>query len=158
MPLRRYADFRGRSGRPEFWWWTLFYYIVTIFLLVIMFAGFPWGYVFDASTDPGTKVPVGDGPFDIVGPAFWIGIGLYLIFFLGTIVPNLAVTVRRLHDRGMSGWWYGGLLIINFIPIINTFAFFGYIALLIVCILPGGAGPNRWGPDPRDPSQASVFE
>ncbi|MWV27462.1 DUF805 domain-containing protein [Erythrobacter sp. GH3-10] len=154
LPLRRYADFRGRSRRAEFWWWTLLYYIITAVLLAITFSGFPWEAIINESLAPDL---IEDDPFEVFGAGLWVGAGLYGLFFLATFIPNLAVTVRRLHDRGMSGWWYGGLLIASFIPVIDMLAFFGYIALFIICILPGQEGANRWGPDPKDPSQASVF-
>lgn len=137
----------------------LFYCIVSTALLAIMFFGLPRGYLLGASADPAATAPVvADGPSDSLELGFWAGLVLYLIFLAATIVPSLAVTVRRMHDRGMSGWWYAGLLMMNFVSIINALAVFGYVALLIVCLLPGQAGPNRWGPKARDPSQASVFE
>ena len=154
LPLRRYADFRGRSGRAEFWWWTLFYYLVSAVLVAIMLAGLPWEAMSDENLDAQV---LDDSPFGQVGAGVWIGAILYGLFFIATFVPNLSVTVRRLHDRGMSGWWYAGLIILNFMPIINILAVVGFIVLLIICILPGQEGANRWGPDPKDPSQASVF-
>ncbi len=60
--------------------------------------------------------------------------------------------------QGPFGTFCPGLLIANFVPLVNILTFFGFVALLVVCALPGEAGPNRWGPDPKDPSQASVFE
>ncbi len=157
LPLRRYADFRGRSRRAEFWWWTLAYILVTVALIAVMFSGFPW----DAVGSDGQDVPLPDpedGPFAVFGVGTWIGGVLYFLFWAGTIVTSLAVTVRRLHDRGISGWWYGGLLIANFIPLVNILTVFGFIALLVICAFPGQKGPNRWGPDPKDPSEAYVFE
>lgn len=155
-PLRRYADFRGRSGRAEFWWWTLAYYAITILLMLLVFSGYPWELMFSDSIDPAT-VDLDGGPFAFFGLSTWLGFALYFIFALGTLVPSLAVFVRRLHDRGMSGWWLAGVIILNFIPILNMLSFFGYIGLLVICALLGQEGPNRWGPDPKDPAQALVF-
>lgn len=73
---------------------------------------------------------------------------------LAIIVPSIAVSIRRLHDRDMSGWWYLGLTLAGLIPIIG---FLASIALLVLMALPGTPGPNRFGPDPKDPSQAAVF-
>lgn len=153
-PLRRYADFRGRAGRAEFCWWTLGYIALAIGLMLVMFSGFPWQIMFGDSIDQST---LDAEPFAGVGAAFWLGAVFYLIFVLGTLVPNLAVTVRRLHDRGMSGWWYAGVLILNFVPGLNMISFFGFIGILVICALPGQEGPNRWGADPKDPAHASVF-
>ena len=53
---------------------------------------------------------------------------------LALILPALAVTARRLHDTDRSGWW----ILIGIVP-------FGGLILLIMCVLPGTAGPNRYG-------------
>jgi uncharacterized membrane protein YhaH (DUF805 family) len=60
------------------------------------------------------------------------------VFGLVTIVPNISVAVRRLHDLDRTGWW----LLIGFIPLV------GWIILLIWYCTRGTAGPNRFGPDP----------
>ncbi|MCX4956903.1 MULTISPECIES: DUF805 domain-containing protein [Streptomyces] len=63
-------------------------------------------------------------------------VGLY---FLGTFVPSLAVTVRRLHDLGKSGAWY----FIAFVP------FIGGIWLLVLTATAGQPQPNEYGADPK---------
>lgn len=63
---------------------------------------------------------------------------LWLLVFLGLVLPNLAVAVRRLHDRGKSGWF----LLVGFIPIV------GNIWLLVEMASRGDEGPNRFGPPP----------
>ncbi|MFB6824746.1 DUF805 domain-containing protein [Streptomyces virginiae] len=63
-------------------------------------------------------------------------VGLY---FLGTFVPSLAVTVRRLHDLGKSGAWY----FIAFVP------FIGGIWLLVLTATAGQQQQNQYGPDPK---------
>lgn len=65
------------------------------------------------------------------------GVGL-ILFFLVSLIPSIAVGVRRLHDTDRSGWWY----LIGFIPYI------GALILLIFFVLPGSAGYNRFGPPP----------
>lgn len=70
---------------------------------------------------------------------------LFGIYILGTIIPTLAVTVRRLHDTNRSGW----NILIRFIPLV------GDIILLIFLVEEGGHGPNRYGPDPKE---ESVFD
>jgi uncharacterized membrane protein YhaH (DUF805 family) len=62
----------------------------------------------------------------------------YPIFGLVTILPSLAVAVRRLHDLDRSGWW----LLLALIPLI------GSIVLLIWFCTRGTDGSNRFGPDP----------
>jgi uncharacterized membrane protein YhaH (DUF805 family) len=54
---------------------------------------------------------------------------------LGLLLPNLAVTVRRLHDTDRSGWW----ILLGLIPVIGT------IVLLVFYVQPGTAGSNQFG-------------
>lgn len=61
------------------------------------------------------------------------------IYTLAVLIPSLAVTVRRLHDIGRSGWW----LLIAFIPLI------GALILLIFTVLDSKPGSNQYGPDPK---------
>jgi uncharacterized membrane protein YhaH (DUF805 family) len=75
-------------------------------------------------------------------------------FGLAVLVPSIAVVVRRLHDRDLSGWWYLGAIVAGMIPFVG---FIASIALLVLMFLPGTPGPNRFGPDPKDPSNANVF-
>ena|SRR5262249_2262213 len=62
----------------------------------------------------------------------------YLIFVLATLVPNFAVSVRRLHDLDRTGWW----LLLFLIPLI------GAIILLVWFCMRGTVGANRFGDDP----------
>jgi len=64
---------------------------------------------------------------------------LYVVYILGIILPSIAVTVRRLHDVGKSGWWY----FIVLIPII------GAIWLLVLLCTDGTPGANSYGPSPK---------
>ena len=66
---------------------------------------------------------------------------LLSVFNLIVFIPRLAVLVRRLHDVGKSGWSYFWILL----PIA------GVIMILIWLCRAGQAGPNRFGPDPKDP-------
>ena len=89
MPLRRYAEFSGRSRRKEYWMFTLLLIIVNIVVGIV-----------EASL--GLAGTFGYGP-------------LSLLVMLAIIVPSIAVGVRRLHDTGRSGWW----MLIAFLPIIG---------------------------------------
>jgi uncharacterized membrane protein YhaH (DUF805 family) len=73
--------------------------------------------------------------FDNRGFLFWVGSA----FGLATLIPTLAVVWRRLHDSNRSGGWF----FIAFIPLI------GWIWLLVLLLLGGTPGANRFGPDPR---------
>ncbi|MEC0090378.1 DUF805 domain-containing protein [Paenibacillus macquariensis] len=60
---------------------------------------------------------------------------LYSLFIL---LPTLAVTVRRLHDTGRSGWWY----FISFIPLVG-----GIIIFVFTCL--DSVEDNEYGPNPK---------
>jgi uncharacterized membrane protein YhaH (DUF805 family) len=120
----KYAVFNGRARRKEYWYWYLFNFIISIFISVVSFV---------ISYSTGTETDTGMG---------WFGLFIYLVFIiysLGVIIPNLAVTVRRLHDTNRSGWWY----FISLIP------FIGGLLLLIYLIEDGTPGDNQYGPDPK---------
>ncbi|WP_299529486.1 DUF805 domain-containing protein [uncultured Streptomyces sp.] len=63
----------------------------------------------------------------------------YFIYVIAVLVPSLAVTVRRLHDTGRSGWWF----FISFIPLV------GGIILLVFTASEGKPEANEYGPNPK---------
>ena len=71
----KYADFRGRAPRSEYWWFVLFYMLVYLAVALV-------GVVSDTLA----------------------GIVQFVVW-LGLLVPSIAVAVRRLHDTDRSGWW-----------------------------------------------------
>ena len=79
----------------------------------------------------------------ILGINFDEGAGgpLYLILLLGTIIPGLAVAVRRLHDVGKSGWF----IFIWIVPLVGPFW------LLIILASEGSHGKNVYGENPKRP-------
>ena len=116
--FQKYATFEGRATRAEFWFWQLFHLLCFIGLFLLVFIS---NFLYNVGNTPVTP----DAP-QLIEP-FW-GLpyiyGFYLIFLLGTIMPSLAVVVRRLHDIGKSGWFY----FIGAIPIIG-----GIILLIWMC-------------------------
>ena len=148
MPFRRYADFRGRSCRKEYWMFSL--------LLLIVYAALGIAAV---------MVAAGLGVFSMTNeqdilvalthqPVMWLIIGIAGIFSLAIIIPSISISVRRLHDLGYSGWWYLAYVIVTQIPFLNWVVAAAY---LIVMCLRGNAGENRFGADPLDLSRAHVF-
>jgi uncharacterized membrane protein YhaH (DUF805 family) len=113
LVLKRYFKFSGRSGRSEFWGFVLASAIVS---LVIFFA---------------EKLAGLD--HSMVGP--------YDLYVLLTLIPIISLWVRRLHDIGKSGWWYG----IALIPLI------GVIVLFIWAARDSERVPNRFGERPHSP-------
>ncbi|NLX26725.1 MAG: DUF805 domain-containing protein [Lentisphaerae bacterium] len=61
------------------------------------------------------------------------------IYSLAVLIPGIAVSVRRLHDTGRSGWW----LLISFIPLI------GAIVLIVFMATDGAPGDNQYGTNPK---------
>ena len=120
MPLRRYADFGGRSRRMEFWMWQLFLFLVNMVVFVIAIAiiggalfalmsgnpgAFDSGadYSYDGSADYAGDVPVGG--LAAIGIGGLVIFGLLALWGLFILIPNLAVAIRRLHDTNRTGWW-----------------------------------------------------
>jgi uncharacterized membrane protein YhaH (DUF805 family) len=161
MPLRRYAEFSGRSRRMEFWMWKLFTFLASAAIgLILMVVGGAAGLsVFFGNPDAAAGA----------GGAMLIMLLLYLLFALAIFIPDLAVTVRRLHDTDRSGWWIlapaapytvaiAALLASEGEMSGTTGAIAGLcglvaivlaIALLVFMFVEGTRGPNRFGPDPK---------
>lgn len=137
LPLKRYADFSGRSRRKEYWMFQLLNVIVMVLLIALMVAGGASGSVDDTS---GAEA----GP----GALFAIGMGLFVLWWLAILIPTLAVTVRRFHDHEKSGWMF----LINFIPVVG-----GWIVLFFM-VQPGTRGDNSYGPDPKGEFDVTTFE
>jgi uncharacterized membrane protein YhaH (DUF805 family) len=133
LPYKRYADFSGRSRRREFWMFTLFYSLVLVAML----------FAFVAASGPFNDA-AGTADSGAVSATFVIAL---LVFWLGSLIPGLAVQVRRFHDQGNSGW----LVLLNLIPYLGSF-----IVLILMCI-DGTRGDNSYGPDPKGRSPAGVF-
>lgn len=108
----KYVEFNGRARRAEFWWFILFVFVVSTILSLIDMALF-------------------EGVLQDIGP-------LSAIFTLITLIPAIAVTARRLHDVGRSGWWQ----LLFLLPVI------GFLVILFWAVQKGTDGPNEYGRDP----------
>ncbi|HUD29402.1 MAG TPA: DUF805 domain-containing protein [Novosphingobium sp.] len=147
MPFRRYAEFNGRSRRMEYWAFTLLNVIVYAVIAVLALA---MGFSLSTLTD----LESGNASSAALGGGFMLLMGIGGLYFLATFIPGLAVAIRRLHDRDMSGWWYLGFAVLGMIPFVGWIA---SIAFLVILFLPGTPGFNRFGEDPKDPTGADVF-
>ncbi|HSX53854.1 MAG TPA: DUF805 domain-containing protein [Sphingomonas sp.] len=139
-PYRRYFKFRGRSRRTEFWPFALGFAIVLAALGL-------------------SERVLGDSR--IIDP-------LRGLFVLGSFIPGLAVTVRRLHDASRTGWWaalpftpvFLALILVPFdeeagettYQLIGLSVFLCPAILLVMLAWKGTTGPNRFGADPRNPA------
>jgi len=104
--FKKYAVFKGRARRAEYWWFFLFY---TVFSIVAPF-------------------------LDSILNSYILGnTGIFeLIWTLGSFLPTLSITIRRIHDSDRSGWFY-------LVPIYSV----------ILLFFNGTDGENRFGPDPK---------
>lgn len=73
---------------------------------------------------------------------FYLLLGLLFIIALALVLPGLAVTVRRLHDIGKSGWF----ILLCFIPYVN---FIGGIVIFIFTVMDSKPEENKFGPSPK---------
>ncbi len=112
--LRKYAEFDGRARRREYWGFSIVNFVVILLL------GVP------------------DAILGLATPGGGLGL-LTAIYVLAVALPWLAVTVRRLHDLGRSGWW----VLIGVVP------YLGALVLLVFALLDGHAGANEYGPSPK---------
>lgn len=119
LPLRRYAEFTGRSQRKEFWMFQLIY--LALFVIGVVCIGGT------------TNMFGGWSPFGHMVA------GLIVLALLGLFVPLLAVQARRLHDQDRSGW----IVLLNLIP------YLGALIVMIFMLIDGTPGPNRFGDDPK---------
>lgn len=132
-PLRRYADFRGRARRREYW-----LFILLSWLIVGPVAGIGialgW-HPFDAKGAFQPLPPGGDWTLLDKGCVAALSLVTLALF-----TPWLAVQVRRLHDSNRGAW----NLLWNVVPYI------GSLVLFVLMLLPGTEGPNRYGADPTE--------
>lgn len=112
--LNKYATFKGRARRSEYWWFILFYCLVLIAAAVL------------------------DNLFGITIERTFYG-AIYCIAALVLFLPNLTVTVRRLHDINKSGW----NILWGIIPLI------GSILLIVWCCQDSQAEANQYGESPK---------
>lgn len=150
LPLKRYAEFSGRSRRMEYWMFALLNFIV-VCAFMFLTGGFA------ALSDP-YQLADPRGVSDPIGAAnalFFGGMGIILLIYaLAILIPSIAVTIRRLHDRNMSGWWYLGAIVGSMVPVVG---FLVSLAFLVLMALPGTPGPNRFGPDPKGEGAAETY-
>ncbi|MGH8554125.1 MAG: DUF805 domain-containing protein [Gammaproteobacteria bacterium] len=112
--LKKYAVFGGRARRKEYWYFVLFNILISILL----------------------------GTIDAVTGSFSPETGLGLLsglYALAILIPGIAVSVRRLHDSGKSGWW----LLIGLVPLV------GAIVLLVFMVQDSMPGENQYGLNPK---------
>lgn len=160
----RYALFGGRARRMEYW---SYYLIILLFYLVLLLLQ-------GLSSDPieiltalltpfgvdGILSGAGDRPYFDAPVLVWV----IRIISLLLLVPTMAVSCRRYHDVGLPAWFFWtlrGLALLLALPMMlslctEIIAGIGLLLTailtgidLVILLLPGSRGTNRYGPDPR---------
>ena len=106
-----YANFEGRSRRNEFWMFVLIASVISL------------------------------GTFVVDGLLFPGKLLITNLFSLAILVPNVAVSIRRLHDTGKSGWW----------QLLYILVIIGWIPLIIFLAKDSDIGDNDYGPSGKYP-------
>ena len=112
--LSNYATFEGRAMRSEYWYWVLFTLLVSMGLNLLE--------AMLQSTGPDMVLA-----FNLIG----------LAFSLATLVPSIAVGIRRMHDVGKSGW-----------NILWSLTIIGVLYVLYLYVQPSQPGANAYGAQP----------
>lgn len=159
--IEKYADFSGRAPRAEYWWYVLA--LVVAYIVVAIIEGVLGIHRMIA------------GMYGPISALLW----------LATIIPSIAVGVRRLHDVDRTGWWIllpaipEALMIIMALmtagavaagggfgaamgglaitALLGLVALIGAIVVLVFSVMPGTKGPNRFGADPYGSDVGEVF-
>ena len=135
--FKKYVRFNGFASRSEFWWPVISIMVINAILWVPYMIGFfMWtaGSAAAASSYSSTGASGGGGAAAIGGILMLIFGGLLLLFLLAIILPSIGVTIRRLHDAGLSGWW----ILLSLVPP-------GNIVVLVFCALE--SKPEKWQPE-----------
>lgn len=169
LPLKRYAEFSGRSRRMEYWMFFLFQILIGVAFWVLL-----------AIVGGGALMTGGDpSAVAAAGGAAMILFALYGLVSLALLIPGIAVTVRRLHDTNRTGWWFLAPVLGYVIMLVGTamvasspenpglggivmmvggIAALGLaVTLLVFMLLEGTKGPNKYGEDPKGGTPAEVF-
>lgn len=112
--FKQYANFDGRARRKEYWMFFLFNFIFSLVAVAL------------------------DNLLGTSNPEVGIGV-VYGLYVLLVLVPGIAVTVRRLHDIGKSGW----MILVALIPLA------GPIWLLVLAVTNSDQGQNQYGENPK---------
>ena len=126
--FKKYVLISGRASRSEFWWFYLVFIIIQVVLTFLTLNYFIYG------------------------------IAASIISYILNLVLSLSVlslSVRRLHDVGLSGWWYWIFLAPLVIDKnVNTsgkstyLVLFGFMYLYKILITKGEELTNPYGADP----------
>lgn len=121
--FRHYINWRGRTGRKGYWLFVLVN-IIIIFVLQILDRIIATTFLGFSSQEVNSHAGI---------------YTLTVLYIIATFIPNITLSIRRLHDINKSGWW----LLLSLIPIAGSL-----ILLVFACLKSGG--DNQFGNQPLD--------
>lgn len=187
QPLARYADFNGRSRRSEYWLWALFYFLANVFLAILQFSSlfFAAGAGSNGNTPavgglyftimglrvlfwlglviPHTAVAVRRF-HDINRTGWWVVFptAIMIISLIGffalsggewvTAVQNM----KNLRENDPAAFGQGMTILRPFLWVFLLWLL-AKIVTLVLRVMDGTPGPNRFGPDPKSRGVSNVF-
>jgi uncharacterized membrane protein YhaH (DUF805 family) len=128
----QYVDFSGVATRRQYWMfvlWEMLLTVVPIFIIVSI-----WGITAFMSEVVDSGISYNTG-YSLV-PSLFVGVFVVfaIIVLIGCIIPSIAISVRRLHDIGLSGWF----LSLNLIP------YLGGLIIFVFHLLPSKIEDNKY--------------
>jgi uncharacterized membrane protein YhaH (DUF805 family) len=148
--LKQYADFSGRARRKEYWMFFLFNFLIFIIglsvldvlLAFVLLAFRVSGFLFPSIIRLLDRLYI----LYILDRLYILHRLYVLLYALAVLIPSLAVSVRRLHDIGKSGWW----ILITLIPLVGGFWLF------VLSLIEGHSCDNQYGKNPKKPESGAV--
>jgi uncharacterized membrane protein YhaH (DUF805 family) len=138
QPYKNYFQLSGRSGRKEYWTFFFVNFFIALLLMAVFVAGL---YMEPGQIENGVK------QLENIPVISLIAIGLFTVFSLVLTIPNITLSVRRLHDINKSGVFF----FVNFIPFVGQFIFF------VLMLLKGTEGVNRFDKTVADDEDEELF-
>ena len=136
MMFKNYTNFSGRSRRSEYWGAAFVNFLIMLIASFLIFF-----MMQDRIMVVAPYIEYIDDISDVMyllQPVSWCFVILFLYAII-LIIPSIALTVRRLHDTGKSGWYY----LLALIPYV------GSIIIFVFTLLDSTPGPNKYGPNPK---------
>ena len=158
--FKQYVDFEGRARRKEYWWFTLFNAIISMVLVIgWLIPIFKLG--FNAAASGADDIDEMEIINTVIRSPF---IYIYIVYYMAILIPSLAVTVRRLHDIGKSGFWCflicGGSILGSIGSVFSELNIAIYLVMSLACMAiavialvwlftDSQYGPNKYGLNPK---------
>ncbi|MBR4275526.1 MAG: DUF805 domain-containing protein [Prevotella sp.] len=144
--FKKYVDFSGRARRSEYWWFQVLNLILCACMTAVCIWKINAGDKLEAQVSSAIfdqeKMDALMAQANTIDNTFYLLMGLICIIWLVLVLPGLAVTVRRLHDIGKSGWY----ILLGIIPYVN---FIGCIVLFVFSVMDSKPEENKFGPSPK---------